>query len=53
VLIALGGVMIVGAFVWDFRNTARGGTPNSFNWLLLCAGELTGIAAFATAVRVR
>ena len=47
-LILLGGAMIVGAFVWDFRNTAEGGAPNPFNWMLFFAGEITGIAAFAS-----
>jgi hypothetical protein len=49
-LIVLGGAMVVGAFVWDFRNTAIGGTPNAFNWILFFAGEVTGIAAFASAL---
>src|SRR5207248_2543256 len=49
-LILLGGVMIVGAFVWDFRNTAQGGNPNPFNWILFFAGELTGVAGFASSL---
>ncbi len=52
-LILLAGAMIIGAFVWDFRNTARGGTPNPFNWGLFCAGEVTGIAAFAASLRMK
>jgi hypothetical protein len=48
--IVLGGAMVVGAFIWDFRNTAIGGTPNAFNWMLFFAGEVTGVAAFASSL---
>ena len=50
-LIFLGGAAIVAAFMWDFRNTAKGGNPNPFNWLLFAAGEATAIGALATSLR--
>ena len=34
-----GGVVVILAFVWDFRNTTAGGLPNPFNWPLFLAGE--------------
>ena len=48
-----GVVVIVIAFVWDFRNTTAGGLPNPFNWSLFMAGEAIGIAGFIAAVRNR
>ncbi len=49
--IVLGGVIIVLAFIYDFRATAAGAQPHAFNWALFLAGEAIGLAAFATAVR--
>ncbi len=49
-LILLGGVLILAAFMWDFRNTANGGTPNPFNWALFLTGEILGLAAFASSL---
>ncbi len=49
-LVLLGGVLIAIAFMWDFRNTANGGTPNAFNWALFLAGEIIGLAAFASSL---
>ena len=46
-LILLGGVLIVAAFMWDFRNTASGGSPHSFNWFLFLTGEAVGLWSFA------
>ncbi len=34
-----GAVIIIVAFVWDFRNTTAGGFPNPFNWPLFLAGR--------------
>jgi hypothetical protein len=45
-LIVLRGVLIVAAFVWDFRNTGSGGSPRSFNWALFVAGEAIGTSSF-------
>ena len=50
-LILLGGALIMAAFMWDFRNTARGGNPNPFNWLLFAGGEGIGLGAFVTSLQ--
>jgi hypothetical protein len=52
-LILLGGLLIFAAFIWDFRNTASGGNPNSFNWILFLAGEAVGLLSFASSLRLR
>jgi hypothetical protein len=52
-LILLGGALIVAAFMWDFRNTASGGNPNPFNWVLFISGEVIGVLAFASGFRPR
>lgn len=49
--IVLGGALVFAAFIADFRNTAAGGNPNAFHWWLFLAGEASGVAAFATALR--
>jgi hypothetical protein len=46
-----GALVIIVAFVWDFRNTTAGGFPNAFNWPLFLAGELIGLIAFLAAAR--
>jgi hypothetical protein len=46
-----GALVIIVAFVWDFRNTMAGGFPNPFNWPLFLAGEAIGLIAFLAAVR--
>lgn len=51
--ILAGALVIILAFVWDFRNIAAGGTPNHFNWLLFFAGEAIGLLAFTAALRNR
>lgn len=43
-LIFSGGLIVVLAFTWDFRNTSNGGMPNPFNWSLFILGELTGLS---------
>jgi hypothetical protein len=50
-LIIAGGLIILGAFVADFRNTATGGNPNAFHWGVFLIGEAMGVLAFATAFR--
>ncbi|MGI9071049.1 MAG: hypothetical protein ACR2JB_06935 [Bryobacteraceae bacterium] len=52
-VIILGGAIVIAAFVWDFRNTGMGRSPNPFNWVLFFVGELTGLLAFASALRSR
>jgi hypothetical protein len=49
--ILAGALVIVIAFVWDFRNTSAGGLPNAFNWPLFFVGELIGLSAFLAAAR--
>ncbi len=46
-----GAVVIVIAFVWDFRNTSAGGLPNPFNWPLFMLGEAIGLTAFLAAAK--
>ncbi len=48
-----GALVIVLAFVWDYRNIAAGGMPNAFNWPLFLAGEAIGLTAFAAALKNR
>jgi hypothetical protein len=50
-LILLGGALIVGAFVWDFRNIANGGNPKPFNWVLFISGEAIGLLSFVSSLR--
>ncbi len=44
-----GALVIIVAFVWDFRNITTGGMPNPFNWPLFLLGEAIGLAAFVAA----
>ena len=46
-----GGVVVILAFVWDFRNTTSGGQPNPFNWPLFLAGEAIALAGFIAAAK--
>lgn len=48
-LIALGGLLVFAAFIYDFPNTARGGNPNAFRWDLFLIGEGMALLAFVTA----
>jgi len=52
-LIFLGGILIFAAFIWDFRNTASGGSPHSFNWILFIVGEAVGLLSFASSLRLK
>ncbi len=51
--IAVGGGLIFASFIADFRNTAHGGYPHPFHWLLFAAGELCALAAFGIALNDR
>jgi len=51
--ILAGGLVVVVAFCWDFRNTSAGGLPNPFNWPLFAAGELIGLTGFGAAALKR
>src|SRR5579862_4285206 len=46
-----GGVVVILAFVWDYRNTMAGGLPNPFNWPLFSAGEVIALVGFLSAAR--
>jgi uncharacterized integral membrane protein len=46
-----GGVVVILAFVWDFRNTTAGGLPRPFNWPLFLAGEAMALAGFIAAAK--
>ena len=46
-----GGLVVILAFVWDFRNTTAGGLPKPFNWPLFLAGEAIALAGFIAAAR--
>src|SRR5262249_46476236 len=46
-----GGLLLVTAFCWDWKNLAAGGMPNPFNWPLFALGEGLGLAAFLAALR--
>jgi hypothetical protein len=50
-LILLGGALTIAAFMWDFRNTASGGDPNPFNWVLFMSGEAIGLLSFVSSLR--
>ena len=49
--IIAGGMVVILAFVWDFRNTTAGGQPNPFNWPLFLAGEAIALAGFIAAAK--
>jgi len=48
-----GGLIVIVAFCWDFRNTSAGGWPDPFNWPLFALGEVVGLAGFVHAFRRR
>lgn len=47
--LALGGFLIVLAFVWDSPNIIAGGLPHRFAWAVFAIGELLGVGAFVHA----
>ena len=49
--IVIGGVIIVVACCWDYRNILSGGLPNPFNWPLFLVGLLLGCVAFVHGAR--
>ncbi len=48
--IMLGAMLILLAFIADFRNTASGGYPHAFHWGLFLTGEAVGLFAFLRAL---
>jgi hypothetical protein len=49
--IMLGAVVILVAFMMDYRNLIVGGMPNPFNWSVFSAGLVIGIVSYAWAAR--
>jgi hypothetical protein len=49
IAILSGGLIVVIACCLDYPNITRGGLPNPFHWGLFTAGELLGVAGFASA----
>jgi hypothetical protein len=41
-----GGLIVIVAFCWDWRNLAAGNVPNPFRWDLYLVGLLGAIACF-------
>jgi hypothetical protein len=41
-----GGLIVIVAFCWDWRQASVGGLPNPFNWPLFATGEVVGLAGF-------
>jgi hypothetical protein len=48
--IVAGGLIIVLAFTWDYRNIMAGGMPDPFHWAMFILGEAVGLTAFLHAV---
>ena len=48
-LILGGGLILMVAFMWDWRNTTAGNPPNAFNWPLFGVGELVAMGSFVHA----
>src|SRR5262249_18544529 len=48
--VTAGGLILVLAFCWDFRNTSAGGEPNPFQWQLFALGEGLGLVGFVHAL---
>jgi hypothetical protein len=48
--IVLGGLIIIVAFCWDYRQVMAGGIPNPFQWSIFLIGEAIGLAGFALAL---
>lgn len=48
-----GAVVLLVAFMWDWRHWVAGGMPRGFPWPVFSAGEILGIGGFALGVRAR
>ena len=44
--ISTGGLVVIVAFCWDWRNILAGGLPNPFPWPLFAFGLLLGLAGY-------
>jgi hypothetical protein len=52
-LIFGGGLTVIVAFCWDWRQMSAGNAPHTFNWPLFALGEVIGLAGFVHAWRQR
>ncbi len=50
--ICSGAVLILAAFMWDYRNIMAGGMPNPFHWWLFAIGEMLWLAGVVFALLV-
>jgi uncharacterized membrane protein len=50
--IGSGGLIVIVAFCWDWRNIIAGGEPNPFHWPLFATGLCVGIVSFVHATSV-
>jgi hypothetical protein len=48
--IVLGGLVIIVAFCWNYRQVMGGGMPNPFPWSIFLVGEAIGLAGFSLAL---
>ncbi|MGA2254021.1 MAG: hypothetical protein ABSG53_05110 [Thermoguttaceae bacterium] len=53
VLVFVGGLTVIVAFCWDWRQLTAGGWPGSFNWPVYAMGEAIGAAGFLHALSSR
>jgi hypothetical protein len=53
IFVTLGGILVIVAFCWDFRNIMNGGFPSPFNWPLFGAGLLVSAITFLRLVLSR
>ena len=50
--IFVGAVVILAAFMMDYRNLMAGGMPHPFNWGVFSAGLLIGVGSYSWAARM-
>jgi hypothetical protein len=50
--IVIGGLIVIAAFCWDWRNIAAGGAPNPFPWAWFVTGFAIGLGGFGRAAVV-
>ena len=48
--IVVGGLVIIVAFCWDYRQVMAGGMPKPFPWSIFLVGEAVGLAGFFRAI---
>jgi hypothetical protein len=49
--VVVGGLILIAAFCWDWRNLLAGGRPQPFNWPLFWVGLALGLGGFLRALR--